>query len=126
MENQKTFEYATIRLVPRVEREEFMNVGVILYCKESSFMKLLFHVDESRLPAFPPIDLNQTNEYLLAYQKLCDQTGDSDLLKMPIGELFRWMTAPRNTVLQFSPVHCGLCSIPEEMLKNIFGKMVLN
>jgi len=126
MQERHLFEYAVIRVVPRVEREEFLNVGVIMYCSRQKFLKTLFKLDEERLKAFSNhLDIEDIKAYLLSFEKICKGGSQSG----PIGQLaladrFRWLTAVRSTVVQTSPVHPGLCLNAEENLENLFLQLV--
>ena len=126
MPEQHLFEYAVIRVVPRVEREEFFNVGVVLYCAKEKFLGVLYHIDEERLRAFcKKTDVKTLQEYLIAFENICKGSDDSGTIgKLPIAERFRWLTATRSTVLQTSKVHPGLCENAPEMLKKLFGELV--
>jgi len=112
MQDKHLFEYAVIRVVPRVEREEFMNVGVILYCAKQRFLEAMFVMDEGRLGTFAnELDLEEVRCYLESLSGICVGGKDSG----PIGQLdtasrFRWLTAVRSTVVQTSRVHPGYCS----------------
>lgn len=127
MQEKFLFEYAVIRVVPKVEREEFINVGVILYCAKQHFLKCIYTVNEIRLQAFfcelePSVILSN----LEAIELICTG-GDNG---GPIGHLdnasrFRWLTATRSTVLQASKVHPGFCSDAEETLQRLYQQLVL-
>lgn len=127
MQEKHLFEYAVIRVVPRVEREEFMNVGVILFCKKEKFLKTLLWVDKTRLLALSPdLDLDEIGWYLESFVKVCEGGKDGG----PIGMLdlpsrFRWLTATRSTVVQTSKVHPGLCCIAGNTLERLFKELVL-
>jgi hypothetical protein len=127
MQDRCLFEYAVIRVVPRVEREEFMNVGVILYCAKQKFLKMMFSIDKERLTAFSKdLDIDELEENLLSFQRIC--TGGKDA--GPIGELdaasrFRWLTATRSTVVQTSKVHPGFCIDGEDTLSRLYNQLVL-
>lgn len=127
MQDRQLFEYAVIRVVPRVEREEFLNVGVVVYCAKQKFLKSVFLLDEERLQAFAKdIDINTVKENLTAFTRLCAGGKDGG----PIGELdlasrFRWLTAMRSTVLQTSRVHPGFCVDAEEKLSQLLAEQVL-
>jgi len=127
MKDTNPFEYAVIRTVPRVEREEFINVGVVLYCRNQKFLKAKFEVDEKRLMVFSPnINMEKVCEYLNAFQQICegnDQAGP--IAQLPIAERFRWLTAPRSTILQTSRVHSGLCADAQEKLDILFQRLVV-
>ncbi len=121
------FEYAVIRVVPRVEREEFINVGVILYCAKQNFLKATICINENRILAFTPeIEIDFVKENLNTIIKIC---GGGDLAG-PIGQFddasrFRWLTATRSTVVQCSKVHPGFCKDAEETLQKLTFQLVL-
>jgi hypothetical protein len=121
-----SFDYAVVRVVPHVEREEFLNVGVILSCQAASFLKARFQVDAKRLSALSPeLDIKEVQSHLEAIQLICEGGEQAG----PIGRLprrarFDWLVAPRSTVIQTSAVHTGLCSDPEEALRQLLRKMV--
>jgi hypothetical protein len=127
MPDRYTFEYAIIRIVPKVEREEFFNVGVILFCKRKKFLDIKYRINPDKFKAFSPeIELEILNDYLNAWKLICD--GDSS--GGPIGELelsdrFRWLAACRSTIIQSSKTHPGLCFEPKKELEDIFKKYVL-
>ena len=126
MQEKYLFEYAVIRVVPRVEREEFLNVGVVLYCAQQKFLKMLFKLDEQRLISFCQSgNVPEVDEYLRAFQRICAGGNDAGPIgKLPIAERFRWLTATRSTVLQTSKVHPGFCDDAGEMLISLFKKTV--
>lgn len=121
------FEYAVIRVVPRVEREEFMNVGVILYCRAQGFLQTKFDLNETRLRAFSAdLDLAIVHERLGAFQKIGAGRAEGGLIgQLAVAERFRWLTATRSTVVQTSPVHPGLCADAGETLTRLFEQLVL-
>ncbi|QNK63715.1 DUF3037 domain-containing protein [Pedobacter sp. PAMC26386] len=127
MQDNHLFEYAVIRVVPRVEREEFMNVGVILYCAKQKFMLAEIIVDKEKLGAFSrTLDIEEIENNLQALKRICAGGKDSG----PIGQLdaasrFRWLTAMRSTVLQTSRVHPGFCKDAGEKLKQLIEEQVL-
>jgi hypothetical protein len=127
MQGKVLFEYAVIRIVPRVEREEFINVGVILYCKERKFLQAVFTLDEEKLRVIGPgTDVLEVRDYLRAFEQICCGGAKSG----PIGQLevalrFRWLTATRSTILQTSRVHTGFCSDPEFALQRLHAQLVL-
>ena len=126
MSERHSFDYAVIRVVPYIEREEFINVGVILSCQAADFLKAVFDVDEKRLAALAPeLDINEVQSHLEAMQLICEG-GDK---AGPIGRLprrarFDWLVAPRSTIIQTSAVHTGLCSDPKQALEHLLQKMV--
>ncbi|MEM1321088.1 MAG: DUF3037 domain-containing protein [Bacteroidota bacterium] len=127
MPNRVTYEYAIIRVVPKVEREEFLNVGVILFSKRKKYLGMKYELDEERLKAFAEdIDVEMIEEYLQAWELICrggTEGGDIGLLELP--SRFRWLTASRSTIIQSSPTHSGLCCEPEAVLEDLFKRYVL-
>ncbi|MFI5124968.1 MAG: DUF3037 domain-containing protein [Chitinophagales bacterium] len=127
MPENHLFEYAVIRVVPRVEREEFLNVGIILYCRDQAFLQTKFSLNEDRLQAFCAlINIDELKEHLLALEKISRGEKDSG----PIGRLdmasrFRWLTAKRSTIVQTSQVHPGLCADAGETLDRLHNQLVL-
>jgi len=127
MQEKQLFEYAVIRVVPRVDREEFLNVGVVLYCARLKFLELIYTLNEPRLLAFAPsLDIVELSSYLAAFADVVRGGADGG----PIGQLdlagrFRWLTAQRSTVLQTSRVHPGFCAEPAEALKRLHEALVL-
>jgi Protein of unknown function (DUF3037) len=121
-----SFNYAVLRVVPRVDREEFLNAGVILFCLEQRFLGALIDVDEKRIHAlWPDLDANVVRLHLEAFVKI----GHGDLDVGPIAHLsqrerFQWLVAPRSTIIQVSPVHSGLCESPELRMKQLFQQLV--
>lgn len=126
MRVRRPFEYAVIRVVPRVERGEYVNVGVVLFCRARRYLNVRFEVDRNRLNAFAPhLDLDAIEEQLQLIPPICAggrSAGPIGLLPQP--ERFRWLVAPRSTVVQPSAVHCGLCLEPQAALDHLFAGMV--
>ncbi len=113
--------------MPRVEREEFMNVGVILLCKKQNFLHALYEVSPQRLEALcPGCDVEELAAHLSAFARIAagDPTA-GPIAQLDIAGRFRWLTAQRSTVLQPSKVHPGLCDDPMQMLERLFREMVL-
>ncbi len=126
MQEKHVFEYAMIKILPRVERGEFLNVGVVLYCKRQSFLKAKIHLDETRLLAvFPQADITDIKNHLQAFENICkaDKTAGY-IATLDIPSRFRWLTAKRSTIIQASEIHPGLCVDAEETLESLFEKMV--
>jgi Protein of unknown function (DUF3037) len=121
-----SFDYAVVRVVPHIEREEFLNVGVILSCQAADFLNAAFDVDEKRLAVLAPeLDVDEIQSHLEAMRLICEGGERGG----PIGCLprrarFDWLVAPRSTVIQISAVHAGLCSDPRQELKDLLRKMV--
>jgi hypothetical protein len=117
-----SYDYAVIRVVPRAEREEFINSGVILFCPEQQFLDVRLHMDERRLRAlWPEIDMDLVRRHLEAFPKICsgDPSG-GPIAGLSQRERFHWLVAPRSTVIQISPVHSGLSESPERTLEQLF------
>lgn len=127
MQDRCTFEFALIRLVPKVEREEFFNIGVILFSKRKKFLGIKYHIDEVRFKAFSTeMDVSDLNDYLTAWKLVCDgEPSGGSIGKLELSDRFRWLTATRSTIIQSSDTHSGLCTNPEEELQCIFEKYVL-
>ncbi len=127
MQEKHLFEYAVIRVMPRVEREEFLNAGVILYCKQHKFLQAIITLNEDRLRAFSPeTDISEVKTYLDAFE--CIAKGGKQA--GPIGQLdlasrFRWLTATRSTVVQAGKVHPGFCDDPAKALVRLHEQLVL-
>jgi porphobilinogen deaminase len=127
MPEQHLFEYAVIRVVPRVEREEFLNVGVILYCAGQGFLQIRYHLNEERLQAFySELDIPELQDRLRAFERISAGRQEGGTIgQLPIASRFRWLTATRSTVVQISPVHPGLCADAGEMLVRLYTQLVL-
>jgi len=121
-----SFDYAVIRVVPRVERGEQVNAGVILFCLERDFLAARVEVDEGRLRAlWPDIDLDLVRQHLEAIPRICAGTPDAGPIgRLSLRERFHWLVAPRSTIIQVSPVHAGLCDHPEKALDELFTQAV--
>ena len=118
----EVFEYAVIRVVPQVERGELVNAGVIVYSKSRRFLRTRIGLDEQRLRALDPdADLPAIRAGLAAFERACTQ---GPLADRPLGERFRWLTAPRSAVVQPGPVHGGVTDDPAAELDRLFGSLV--
>lgn len=126
MPGRSSFDYAVIRVVPRVERGEHINAGVILFCLEKDFLKARVEVNEPRLRAlWPEIDMDLVRRHLEAIPKICDGAPDAGPIgRLSLRERFHWLVAPRSTIIQVSPVHAGLCDHPERAIEDLFQKAV--
>ena len=126
MSDRCTFDYAVLRLVPRVELEEFFNVGVILSCPAFKFLETRISVNESLLRCFDPeLQLATVNQYLDVIPKICagdEQAGP--IARLTQRERFYWLTAQRSTIIQSSPVHTGLTDDAGATLEHLFAKYV--
>jgi hypothetical protein len=127
MQEKQVFEYAVIRVVPRVEREEFVNVGVIVYCPKQRFLQTIITLNEARLLALSDgLDLDCVTKNLCAFEQICrGGTAAGPIGKLDAAARFRWLTATRSTVVQCSKIHPGLCSNPHEMLTRLHAQLVL-
>ena len=115
-----SFDYAVLRVVPRVEREEFVNAGVVLLCLERHFLGARVELDRARVLALPLID-----EHLRAVPRIAaGGEGGGPIGRLSLRERFQWLVSPRSTVLQVSPVHSGLCESPERELDELMQRIV--
>ena len=121
------FEYAILRVVPRVERGEALNVGVILFARQASFLGCALHLDEARLKAFAPsLDPACLRDHLDAIAAVADGRPEGGpIARLPASERFHWLVAPRSASLQVSAPHGGLTSDPGATLQRLFETLVL-
>jgi hypothetical protein len=126
VQNHYFYDYAVIRVVPRVEREEFINVGIILSCPEKEFLDALIKLDEKKVEAFDPsLDIETTKSHLSAIKEICTGSVEAGTIGNLSGrERFHWLTSPKSTIIQTSPVHSGYCADPAIELENLVEKMV--
>ncbi len=127
MQGKHLFEYAIIRIVPRVEREEFLNVGIILYCKDLKFLDTIYSVNKERLNALcAEVDCHEVEEHLQSFLKIAKGEKDGGpIAALDLPSRFRWLTATRSTIIQTSKVHPGFCEDPNETLQELYTKLVL-
>ncbi|MGI4874507.1 MAG: DUF3037 domain-containing protein [Janthinobacterium lividum] len=121
------FEYAVVRLVPRVEREEFLNAGVILLCQRLGFLQARLALPETRLHALTDGHANpvELRERLRSFERICwGRPEGGPIGQLGLAERFRWLTAQRSTVVQTSAVHPGLCSDAAQALERLFEQLV--
>ena len=120
------FEYALLRVVPRVERGEFVNAGVVLYCQEKRFLEAAIDLDPERLRALDPrLDPETVRAHLEAAHRVCaGGPGAGPIGLLPPVQRFGWLVAPRSTVVQPGPVHTGLAEDPQEVLDHLLETMV--
>lgn len=127
MPENHLFEYAVIRVVPRVEREEFVNVGVIVLCSKQNFLKTRIQLHDERLKALcADLDRTVLQEHIQSFERICNGgAGSGPIGQLPLAERFRWLTAARSTMVQTSHVHPGLCTDPQHMLDHLFEQLVV-
>ena len=127
MQEKHLYEYAVIRVVPRVEREEFLNVGIVLFCKKAKFIKMIYTVNEAKLALFSPdFECEQLQCNLDSFQKIAHGAKDGGpIAQFDIPSRFRWLTALRSSVIQTSRPHPGLCDDLEHTINRLFEEMVL-
>lgn len=127
MPENHVFEYAVIRVVPRAEREEFLNVGVVLYCPKQKFLQALIVIDVEKLTAFSSyLDIIELEENLCAFERICNGAKEGGpIATLDIASRFRWLTATRSTVVTASKVHPGLTSDAERTLNRLYHQLVL-
>jgi Protein of unknown function (DUF3037) len=122
----KAFNYATVRVVPRVDRDEFVNAGVIVYSSEQNFLDARIEVNEARLRAlWPSLDVSMVARHLQAICRICaGDTAAGAIALLSKKERFYWLTAPRSAVIQISPVRTGLSSDPKSLLDRLAQELV--
>ncbi|AVS73848.1 DUF3037 domain-containing protein [Paracidovorax cattleyae] len=120
------YDYAVVRVVPRVEREEFINAGVILSCQRSGFLQAATALDEARLLALDPqADMDTVRRHLRAIVAICaGDAGCGPIAALPYRARFHWLTARRSAIIQTSPVHTGRCTDAAMALEHIMDRMV--
>lgn len=127
MHGMVVYEYAVIRVVPRVERDEFLNVGIILYSKQGKFIKMFYHFDEKRLSCFSgDLDLDQVKSNILAFEKIANgEKSGGPIACEDQASRFRWLTAVRSSVIQTSRPHPGMTTNLENEVERLFKDYVL-
>jgi hypothetical protein len=120
------FDYTVVRVVPHVEREEFLNVGVILFCDALDFLDARIALDEERLRALAPdVDVETVRSHLEALPRLCaGGSAAGPIGALSVRERWRWLASPRSTVLQMSAPHSGLCDGPAQSLERLVDTLV--
>lgn len=126
MRKRYPFDYAIVRVVPRVDRGEFLNAGVILFSSTAAFLDARIGCDRKRLKALAPdIDVALVDSYLDAIPKVCAGGPEAGSIgELPQRARFHWLVAPRSTIIQTSPVHSGISHDLEAVLENLFDKLV--
>ena len=127
MQERAVYEYAIVRLVPRVEREEFINIGLLFLCRKQRYAALLYHVDKDRCCLLDKeIDLDQILAHLKSMDDICQgNKSGGGLALLDQTERFRWLTAKRSTLIQCSALHPGLCLDAKETHQELFERLVL-
>jgi hypothetical protein len=123
-----SFDYALLRVVPRVERQEFINAGVVVYCPEKRYLAARIRFDAARLKAlWPEADEALVQKHLEAVERIC--AGDAaagPIAKLSQRERFHWLTSPRSTIIQPSPVHTGVCDATDELLDRLEKRFLIS
>ena len=122
-----SYDYAVVRVVPCAHRGEFVNVGLVLHCPERAFLEARNAMNEGLVQTlWPELDLEAVRRHLAAFPKVC--SGDAEagpIAQLSRRERFHWMVAPRSTVIQTSAVHSGLCESPEDTMRQLMDRLVL-
>lgn len=122
-----SFDYAVLRVVPRVERQEFINAAVVVYCPEKRYLAARVHFDPGRLQAlWPDTDIDLVRQHLDAVPRICE--GDEaagPVARLSQRERFHWLVSPRSTIIQPSPVHTGVCDQTEGVLERLTRQFLL-
>jgi len=126
MPTRTQFDYAIVRVVPQVERDEFINVGVILFCRNRHFLAVNFEPAWTRLQAFAPaLDMADLYAHFELFSRVCEGgVGAGYIGQMSQSERFHWLVAPRSTIIQTSPAHSGLCVEPAATLEHLMATLV--
>jgi hypothetical protein len=123
---RNAFEYAIVRVVPHVERHEFVNVGVVLFCDARDFLAARIDLDEARLRALSAdVDVDLVRRHLEAIPSICaGGEAGGPIGRMTLRERWHWIVAPRSTILQCSPPHAGVCDTPDDWMERLLREMV--
>ncbi len=127
MQGKHLFEYAVIRVLPKVEREEFINIGIILFSKRAKYIRMKYKLDVERFNIFSTeLDFDLLRETLLSFEKICNGEKDGgSIAHFDIPERFRWLTAVRSSCIQTSRPHSGFAKNLDEEVDKLFEEMVL-
>ena len=127
MPTGELYDYAILRVVPRVEREEFVNVGVVVSCPDRDFLEARIELDPARIAALDPtLDIESIRAHLSTIPLICrGGAAAGPIGRLPPRERFHWLIAPRSAVIQVSPAHTGRCEDPAALLARLMETMVL-
>jgi hypothetical protein len=127
MQGKHLYEYAVIRVLPVVEREEFVNVGIVMFCKQQDYIRVLHKVDERKLRPFSSeLDITMIHANIQAFEQIAQgKAKDSPIAGMDLPSRFRWLTAVRSSAIQTSRPHPGICNDLEETAERLFKELVL-
>ncbi|WP_029038717.1 DUF3037 domain-containing protein [Salinimicrobium xinjiangense] len=127
MQEKHLYEYSVIRVVPRIDREEFLNVGVVVFCKKENYLQVKYKLDSQKLQIFSNgLDLEQLEKNLQSFQKICHAAKDGGpIAQMDVPSRFRWLTAVRSSVIQTSRPHPGFSDDLDQTLNRLFAELVL-
>ena len=127
MQGKHLFEYAVIRVLPKVEREEFINVGIILFSKRAKYIRMMYRLDAERLNAFSTeLDLDFLNETLKSFERICNGNKEAGVIaQFDIPERFRWLKAVRCSCIQTSRPHSGFSDNLDQTIEKLFVELVL-
>jgi len=116
-----SFDYAILRVVPRVEREEFVNAGIVVFCLEKDYLAARIRLNRERLEAlWPEVDAELVGSHLDAVLRICEgDPGAGTIAQLSPRERFHWLVSPRSTIIQTSPVHTGVCATTGELLDRL-------
>ena len=127
MQGKQVYEYAVIRVLPKVEREEFINVGIILFSKKAKYIRMIYKLDSTRLKSFSTeLDMDLLEETLKSFEKICLGSKDGGAIaRLDIPERFRWLTAVRSSCIQTSRPHPGFSDNMDRSVDKLFEELVL-
>lgn len=127
MQDRHLYEYAVIRVLPKVEREEFVNVGIVLFCKKEKYLQVKFQLNENRIRCLSEdVDLEQIRKNLESFEKICIGSKDGGpIAQLDVPSRFRWLTAVRSSVIQTSRPHPGMSGNLEDTISRLFNELVV-
>ena len=126
MQDKHLFEYSVIRIVPCVEKEEFINAGIIFYCAPKKFLQVVYKLNEKKIHAFSAdLNVKEIQQRLEAFIQIANGLKEGGAIAtLPLASRFRWLASTKSTVIQTSPVHPGLCIEPYETMMKLFAQFV--